>query len=931
MEPEHAVDDFSRRLVAVGRRRGCHEMIVWAQAHKRPELLDLEAVRRVAPLPRRPFAKALLHEAPRTYADAALEGTHECAVCAELISPGTAIVSCVPCDHAMHMACANAMAASYVNQGKQMPFACPGSHFTLNPGSRKTPNGPCAGFVGAYPTALPLASYLPRVYAPCPGKGCGRFTLSFREGPHEVGCAACGMSFCHSCRQAPHSRELPCASVVAHGARMERIEEATRVIDAVPIDALCHAMALQYRWTTGNLPAWVLVEREILAGRVGPGPDSVFPPSFAAANAAPPPRIHQKNPLRLLTTAELLAAAGEELMSKITEEEDVPPPNVLDLALASIGVATEAGVEEQSKFCPHCFVRIVRTEGCPSMRCTMRGCGKEFCYECLGPLHTHATCTKAIDKPALLAAAKAAGVKTRVVDGIALFSNEVEFFEALKRSSPSYPKLMAEMQTKRNERLLPLLIGAERLDVLTREGVSAPSRLVEDTRALVEVALDHERATIARMGTRFQIHVERELRTLAGSVDIRKYAQIRIAIAKERARQALVPDEEVLAAVEWHESVRRELAQARRFLVGLTPSQWLLAPCKDPGGTVQLGGSRFSITGEDATSVTIRFTNDTVAVLKECLPCPLPQPNQFSEDAIAAASAAVSCLVDVVLHAAERDALAVALGPPSKRPPLVPVMLRVGDVVVRGPEWRWDNQDITPGNIGVVCQLTNDVYNVSVNWAPYRRPRAYTHTATEKHVIKATGSWATVRPVLFALATRFCASERRALCALDAVLCTAPSLDVVMHPRFAALDPSFVSSASFLGSRPGFIYRTGTSGLGYYQDAQKHASDDDWWGGRHRTFSLLTATKKEEAAPWSVVRALAAVRRTFITSTPASHTPATTEWPCEKCTFNNKLTFFKCDMCHAARPSLTAWTPPHHASSAPGDEAIARLVRALAI
>ena len=883
MDPSDALTDFQRRLRAVAVRRGCHEMVAWAHVRTHPDVLNASAGR-VTRLRSRSRSRSMALPGSAGL-DSAL-----CVACDEPLEGHGDLFSFVPCGHAMHDACGRAMIESYLAQGKAMPFACP-----CVPG--------CRGVVDECPPVALRPTALPPCYAPCPGLDCSRFVLSFLDGVHAVRCAGCDTRFCHACRGGPHPRETPCAAVLGQAEVDERLGAAMRVLDAVPFNELCVQMAAHHLPTTYlplfyRPPRWMAIERNLSDERQ------------IAAHAAPPfPRVEAIREIK--PSKELIARAREKLALPSTGA--APPPTVLDAAVASLALATHAsGVEEHSKFCPKCFVRVVRLEGCPSMHCR---CGHTFCYICLGPVHTHDTCSQAVNTAALRAAAELAGESAAVVDDLALFSDEAEHFAGNAETRALHMRAERDMRRQRLERLLPLLVATARLAALKEPGVVAPAGAIANARTDIILALEREEAIAERLGTHGLLPPSTlGVEAMAQSDDIVKYAKLRVTIAKERVRRSIVPAE-ALAASAWHADAHGRLLRARETFAHLDPCCWLLARCELPlHKKVVIDGVSFLATNErDKPFIVLRNERrGDATMLSKCVFSINPQVGQFTPGGWDAVGDAFATLVKRVLNAAEDAAMVAMHGPPALRPPIPPApaasdVPSLGDLVVRGPNWIFHDQDGAPGNNGVVIAKNEmDMYNLRVKWLATDREYGYTVSATTKHVVSASHTAYTpaslvdimhsaVRPFLPRLKAGDLLAYRNIMALLDA---RPPGRPVARRPTFEEIILTRPSAAA--ESRP-------PGPVGVRSSA-------------------------------SVVRAIEAVCRTYHVDPPppVDEGDAVTEWECPKCTLINTSLLSQCEVCEFKRPLATVAPPSAptiyvHASPASGDAALARLLRAMRV
>ena len=873
-----AAADFIKRVREYAKRVDCLPTVAWAALVRCPWLLTRSGVRPVSriPPPAAPRSKRTEPGVARTCV------ASTCVACLEPLLPPPQKykqrkahredLAFVPCGHAMHAACGDALIDSYVDQGKPMPFACPCQ--------------PCRGVL-ASPTRVPFRpSFLPRAYAPCPGPDCDRFVLSVRTGAHAVRCNGCNTRFCHACRGKPHEARLPCAALLAHAAVAERIDAATAALNAVSITALALQMADQY---TQDDPDWMFIERLLLFNPVPAGPPAAAVPQ-----------------LRMLPIADLIATARGEVAISEAPAAPPPPPTVLDDAIAAILPADSGGgwigIEEQSKFCPRCFVRIVRSEGCPSMQCR---CGMRFCYDCLGPAHTHDKCTHAVDVEALRSAARKAGVDDATVDGLALFTDEHEVFRNWFGRYRVDPGVLTTVRRARLARLVPLIQATERIAALTERGVSAPPGMIEDARVGVCVELEKGRQVIASQNSHLvKRRAERatKLARLATSTEIQTYAKKRVDTAMALARRRIVPPG-MASAIAWHTSVRAHLERARALGRDIRPEEWL-APRHvppTPPATLVLDGTAIRVIGESQDGLRLRVAaiDGTPHYMAKPTQAASLQPGQFDADDIKHATWAMRELLKRVLDAAEEAALTLAHAPAGRRPVVAPAAaaaaaINVGDVVGRGPVWMREN------NHGIVTALPGgDI--VQVRWPANGWMQDHYRIG---EIIPAPDwnvpcKWTSVRGPLLALAPHLSPWARRALARLDA------ALDV---------------------TRPGPKERRAT---------WSPAAVANTWSIENDAI-IATANPLPDATAGAlrpdacVVRAVQAVHRTHIAPPPPPAKLATTTgWSCPACTyFNSDGHRRQCEVCETPRRAAEAPVPVH-ASSVPGNAALARLTRAL--
>ena len=913
MDGPAAAADFKRRIDAIASRLRCHPMVALALVRLRPGLLAPVAMRDQVRISWRPVT-------PRR----AQPVVPCCPACLEP-TRGAVTVTFVPCDHAMHARCAAAMVTSYIEQGKPLPFACPFPR--------------CRGVLCAVAHIERVAWDLPRQYAPCPD--CGRFSFSHQTAA-AVQCLACGTRFCHACRRAPHAPSLPCAKVIQHAALVERMQDAMVALDAVPMDELAAAMAQQYASITehGGVPAWAVVERQVklhpellreLASPVWITRSGLPAVEGMAGGGLPPPR----QLLNAFSAAEIVVMARRELATATPITVGFPAQkNVLDATVARLceGVvdaqepqdALDAQLQQfDAKFCPRCFVRVVRAGGCPSMKCPMRGCGFAFCYECLGPQHTHGRCTRQVDSVQLVAAASAAGVAHAgdVVARLALVLDEDDHFAAIASRQPwqGVGRLdLASLRNQRTARMLPLTVAVERYEALTGDGVTAPDDTLKTAWWAIERALERELALQRQLVPQVREHnqlARNDVSKLAGASDILRFARRRVDVAKERVRLALAPGG-VASAMAWAVQARAALATARAVASAVAPDDWLMRGCPRYGGIaldgVALGGVTVVI---DPTYLDV---------------CPVSQPGQFSAPTLVRVGDAIRALLVRVLDAADQAVLVAEMSPSlaahrwSWRPRGEHFAL--GDVVVRGPNWAEGDMDGGAGCRGVIVFAHDDDDHVRVRWFAHWRGSSYYHANTT--VVRAPNpiaAWRDVRALLFDLVPHFASlAHARALACLDACLDAA----LVIRPL-----PPGQTQAEEVCQRMNADAERRARRVRREQrrdeededeedddDTDDDTDDDEPVAPTIPPVPMVTNDACRPAPAASFVRALEAVRRTYVPP------PA---WTCVRCTLLNRAEDGQCAACDGARLADPAVSPQAHASVVPGDAALERLLRCM--
>ena len=846
MDPNEAAADFLRRLLDISKRYGCHLMVAWSIVRRRGFTCPA-AVRRRIPIPSPRRARAIASRNP-----------HECVVCGDPVIPQDETnVTFVPCGHEVHAECGKRMVASYVEQGKDMPFACPFA--------------PCRGVIAACPTPF-RASFLPRAYAPCPGKECSRFVLSFAEGAHEVACKACETRFCHSCRCAPHAKETPCMAVVKSVARKERLDSAMSALDAVNLKQLGRQMFLQHvaRGAAAKVQLWQFIENQVrLTG-------------LPSSGTQPLPLPH----LAEIAPAELIRLARAALNPADTRlfMEDARATTVLEDAMAAIGFAPMSSgdaseVEVHSKFCPRCFVRIVRTDGCPSMRCR---CGHYFCYDCLGPQHTHGKCDQKVNVAALKAAAVAAGERPGVVDDLAYFSDESEVFAKLVRLVGE-DKIVngVDLGDRRTVRLVPFIIAIERYSALTEAGLEAPME-----RARLVDALRDEHALVAHFEAMLRLSIERGVAAIAGRGIVVEYAAKRVAAAKMRVRGMLADPDEGRGA-----AVAAELAGLRAIVAGLEVNDWLYSNASTSisrGDAITLEGITFWVEySNEWENVITLYDERRHRNTRTCVPrCVVNRASldayfarrvgTFLPSEVDSAHRALKALATNVMDAAIEAAAACTPPPAFVTSDIAPLRLREGDLVVRGPRWKPTSSE-GRDDVGAVQGFARGGELVEVYWL--RGGQCGSYNAHTQQVVRPRDfghMWSKVSAFLHAHAP-----DKRKVACLDAVL------SVPAHApdkrKVAWLDAVLSVPASAPAPAPA---------------------------------SAPNSTKFVDA---SFIRALAAVRRTPAAAAPSSSSSVgrcatcvslrtcSAMWRCGTCEHLNSCTALRCDACDVV----------HHVTSLP--------------
>ena len=294
----------------------------------------------------------------------------ECVICRDAVADDGLLIGA--CGHRCHAGCVAHLVRSYAGQAIPLPYPCP--HMRC-PGvverSAMDALGAWAGSLTEAPRAVP------RAYAPCPTPGCAAYVLPTDSDDllpgGAVRCGACGADFCHVCRSPAHPA-VDCASLRS-------------IVDAlmVPISDLTLRCAVRAVYD-GKLPPMWFAEELAMAGLE---PDLVVPDPDPGSD---------------------VVAEARALLSTSLDDGAFALPELADLAGG-------AGLESAPRFCPKCFVSIVRVDGCVAMVCTV--CHHPFCYDCLGPVHCHGvSCARNPDLRDLVRRARRAGVPEDVASSL---------------------------------------------------------------------------------------------------------------------------------------------------------------------------------------------------------------------------------------------------------------------------------------------------------------------------------------------------------------------------------------------------------------------------------------------------------------------------------------------------------------------------------
>ena len=361
----------------------------------------------------------------------------DCVICRDAIvgDDGLPVGSC---GHRCHADCVAHMVRSYAGQGLALPYPCP--HLRCPGVVERSAMDAVEGGVAAVPRSIP------RAYAACPTPDCAAYVLP--ADPDDllpggaVRCGACGADFCHACRSHAHPA-VPCASLRS-------------VMDAlmVPIGDLALRYAVKAVYDGKLPPKWAVEE----IAMVGLEP---------AAWVAPDPR-----------GADAVAEA-RALLSASLDDDVTEFPELADLAGG-------AALEAVPRFCPKCFVSIVRVHGCVSMVCS--ACRHAFCYDCLGPVHGHSlTCDRNPDVRDLVRRATRAGVPNATAMSLLKATDLVTMdwgaLDSMRDDRIDYERSLALARMDRGARLAAIRLTADAAEGGSDEAFDALWRLLAKERA----------------------------------------------------------------------------------------------------------------------------------------------------------------------------------------------------------------------------------------------------------------------------------------------------------------------------------------------------------------------------------------------------------------------------------------------------------------
>lgn len=378
------------------------------------------------------------------------QGTNECPICLSAIVAGRRVILFEPCHHGIHICCAKQMIGSYMEQGRQLPFECHCGKGVMD----------SKHYFTSVIDALSKPINLPTCFVKCPNESCDMWLVApFQQGRAKGVLCTCGRSFCMSCKEGAHG-EISCMGIKELQDDIERI----KVIDNTSVATVARYLIFKYPYATWNsIPSRSAVVERAFSSQSVPEltldlVSNLTDPTFSPTTDSTENVLERFRAIRVF---------------------DERPIGIFDLVEHPFG---ESGKEDdtiRSKFCPQCFVRISRIDGCPSMVCTI--CKYHFCYNCLGPQHTHNRCDKAIDFATLK---KNANREQReVVDGLSGKTVDDEIAEEnddarhVNLYYQSHDNNMHKFQ--RDQRHLPMAMRASRLQCLVDANASPAAIAVE--------------------------------------------------------------------------------------------------------------------------------------------------------------------------------------------------------------------------------------------------------------------------------------------------------------------------------------------------------------------------------------------------------------------------------------------------------------------
>lgn len=480
------------------------EMLILGLAQKKPSILD--------PMKRTAGIRVPTMAPPNG---------KTCGACLEKVPNEGLQVMFAPCGHTMHYNCAVSMVESYIGQGKLLPICCPMQN--------------CGGVMDdfslkLFPTVDKLLkstqSLIKTAYKSCPYDGCKHIHRSFTDStePYIVQCGpGCMKLFCFTCRGRPHKGSCKDA---------RELEDKLVEVERINADKTINLwLAAKYHDAFGIhvRPKWYNIQQSLNASQTGDFTALEPTASFEM------PKIAVESGANLWSIDSCLAEAAAIL--NVTDDSGelvLPPDHNISKVLAAGHpykfVADPDDMQKRGKFCPKCFVSVIKTDGCPSMRCTM--CDHYFCWTCMGPQHTHGTCSQTTNFKALKEAAAGSAGAQAAVKGLVKFSPELELEESAKQAKLRVDKHMdTTYLIARHSRLMPLAQKYWVLDAFVKAGAvkTTLTGLCRELQALITLEYKVEKAierclkqSTLRLATEIEFCAERIDRTTI--TDIKKAA-----------------------------------------------------------------------------------------------------------------------------------------------------------------------------------------------------------------------------------------------------------------------------------------------------------------------------------------------------------------------------------------------------------------------
>ena len=305
-----------------------------------------------------------------------------------------------------------------------------------------------------------------------------------RDCGHEVECT-CGTRFCFNCSQPYHGR-ASCIIVK----ELEGFLDDVKQVSSVSAESVANWLVHKYPYANGII---IPTRTETIESAI-PFADE-FEITLKDNVVQPTDALSYTDALSkaaaVLQEYRGLVAVDYSLLDAIPEIEN---------PLSSLINDDVCGEAKRSKFCPNCFVRIGRTGGCPSMECSI--CSYRFCYNCLGPQHTHDICTKSVDKAAITSlAGKLPSVDQDealvAIQSLTLFSPVAEMAEnEMELRASAVNEKTLKYRTMRH---VPMTMRASRLELLLSVSIDTDACLNAIVRELYELSflIEQEKSLLA--------------------------------------------------------------------------------------------------------------------------------------------------------------------------------------------------------------------------------------------------------------------------------------------------------------------------------------------------------------------------------------------------------------------------------------------------